>query len=276
MKVTYIYHSSFLVETENVTILFDYFKGNIPAIRQDIPLLVFASHKHQDHFSFDIFQFANHPAGVTYLLGKDIKLSDTYLQRHGVNPSVKEHIYRLLPHETQFFALNEGKVEASRENKISRKNKISQENKNSRENSMDEIRIDALRSTDCGDAFLITVDGERIYHAGDLNWWHWEEEGADKKQEELFNQNQERLYKEEITFLKSLLGENDKIDAAFVVLDPRLGKFYHFGMDVFLQEIPVNKVFPMHMWEDYEVIERYLLTENGSRFKKHIFFTNRT
>ena len=34
----------------------------------------------------------------------------------------------------------------------------------------------ALKSTDEGVAFLVEVNGVVIYHAGDLNWWHWDEE----------------------------------------------------------------------------------------------------
>ena len=35
MKITYIHHSSFLVEMEQIALLFDYFEGEIPEIRQD-------------------------------------------------------------------------------------------------------------------------------------------------------------------------------------------------------------------------------------------------
>ena len=51
MKITYIHHSSFLVEMEQIALLFDYFEGEIPEIRQDQLLIVFASHRHGDHFS---------------------------------------------------------------------------------------------------------------------------------------------------------------------------------------------------------------------------------
>ena len=35
------------------------------------------------------------------------------------------------------------------------------------------IEIETLRSNDMGVAFLVKVEGKTIYHAGDLNWWHW-------------------------------------------------------------------------------------------------------
>ena len=41
MKVTYIHHSSFLVETDENYFLFDYFEGELPEFKEDKPLLVF-------------------------------------------------------------------------------------------------------------------------------------------------------------------------------------------------------------------------------------------
>ena len=38
MKITYIHHSSFLVETEAAYLLFDYFQGKLPEISQEKPL----------------------------------------------------------------------------------------------------------------------------------------------------------------------------------------------------------------------------------------------
>ena len=38
--------------------------------------------------------------------------------------------------------------------------------------------ITCLKSTDEGVAFLVKCGEKTVYHAGDLNWWHWEEESA--------------------------------------------------------------------------------------------------
>ena len=40
MKITYIHHSAFLVETESVYLLFDYFQGNLPELSEKKPLYV--------------------------------------------------------------------------------------------------------------------------------------------------------------------------------------------------------------------------------------------
>ena len=56
MKITYIHHSSFVVEdkTENghqIVLIFDYFEGTLPEFSPEAYLYVFASHKHADHFN---------------------------------------------------------------------------------------------------------------------------------------------------------------------------------------------------------------------------------
>lgn len=40
------------------------------------------------------------------------------------------------------------------------------------------IRIEAFGSTDVGISFLIDLQGIRLFHAGDLNNWHWSEEST--------------------------------------------------------------------------------------------------
>lgn len=260
MKITYLYHSGFLVETKSAILLFDYYKGKLPSFQEEKPLIIFASHKHPDHFDFKIFDFQDHPGGVAYVFGNDIKLSENYLQRRGINPAVKENIHRMSPHKELVLPL---KGEGAEEEK-------------------EHIIIHTLKSTDAGVAFYVKTENERLYHGGDLNWWHWEGET------EAFNRQQERIYKEEIHYLKELLekeakegkeakkaeevkaakepgrlerketGTEYRLDAAFIPLDPRLQEAYSYGMDYFLSQIPVKEVFPMHMWEDYEVIGRYL------------------
>lgn len=229
MKVTYIYHSGFLVETDPAVFLFDYYKGELPAFPAEKPLIVFASHKHPDHFDFKIFDLQTHPGGVTYVFGNDIKLNENYLQRHGVNPAVREKIHRMPSHTELTLPLKAGTGDKP-----------------------ESVTIHTLKSTDAGAAFYVKAGDVRIYHGGDLNWWHWEGESK------AFNRQQECVYKEEINYLKKLLEGNAELDAAFVPLDPRLKDAYCLGMDYFLSHIPVKEVFPMHMWDDYDVIKRYL------------------
>ena len=54
MHVTFLDHSGFLVELPGLTLLFDWWKGDLPPLPSG-PLLVFASHRHPDHFDPRIF-----------------------------------------------------------------------------------------------------------------------------------------------------------------------------------------------------------------------------
>ena len=46
LKVTYIEHSGFLLETENASFLFDYYKGTLPQFSRNDPPLFSGTHPH--------------------------------------------------------------------------------------------------------------------------------------------------------------------------------------------------------------------------------------
>ncbi|MBR4862995.1 MAG: MBL fold metallo-hydrolase [Oscillospiraceae bacterium] len=55
MKVTYIHHSGFLVETKRFYYLFDYESGALPAMDRKKPIFVLSSHSHADHYNPETF-----------------------------------------------------------------------------------------------------------------------------------------------------------------------------------------------------------------------------
>ena len=136
MKVTYIHHSSYYVETESAVLLFDYFEGTIPKIPKEKPLYVLASHRHGDHFSEVIFQLAEEHENTIFVLSDDI-------WKKRVPEPLRDRAYFLKPNEIW---------------------------------EHDGLKIETYRSTDEGVAFWCTVDGKEIYHAGDLNHWYWDGE----------------------------------------------------------------------------------------------------
>lgn len=235
VKVTYLYHSGFAVELDEYVLVFDYTapeemtgagqKGNTPFCPQNKQLVVFFSHKHQDHFRLSTLIWSETTSKNTcYYMGNDIKLNKKYLERKGIDPALLTRTVRMKGGEI---------YEDARKN----------------------FKVEALRSTDQGVAFLVKVGELSIYHAGDLNHWYWEEEPKS------WNEQMERSYRKEID---KIAGR--KFDIAFVVLDPRLGSGFGYGMDYFLQKVPAKNIFPMHMWEDYDIISRYKKTEIGNRF----------
>ncbi len=125
----------------------------------------------------------------------------------------------------------------------------------------DGITVKALDSTDEGVAFLVEADGLTIYHAGDLNWWHWNGES------DSYNTEMALKYRREIQKLAGV-----KIDLAFIPLDPRLDDAYLYGMDFFARTTRAEMIFPMHMWEKYGVIDKLKTdpkaAENAARVAK--------
>ncbi|MCQ2501600.1 MAG: MBL fold metallo-hydrolase [Lachnospiraceae bacterium] len=212
--VTYLGHSGFLVETEKAYYLFDYIRGNLPVLTEGKPIYVFASHFHEDHFDPIIFKGELRGKVSRYILSSDIQ----------------KRYKRRLP---QWMKENEERILWIRRNM---------------QVTIDAVSVYALQSTDIGVAFSIEEkSGSRIYHGGDLNWWHWE--GEDKS----WNRNMEVNYKREID---KLAGQT--YDVAFLPLDPRLEGAYWYGMNYFLQKVQAKHVFPMHFWGEYKVIARYL------------------
>lgn len=120
-------------------------------------------------------------------------------------------------------------------------------------------RIRTLRSTDEGVAYLVLCEGRTIYHAGDLNWWHWEEES------DAYNQQMKLDYQKEVESLA-----DTQVDLAFLVLDPRQGEQYFWGMDWFMRHVDVRQAFPMHMWEEYEVFDRLMEQEESVPYRNRI------
>ena len=53
MRLIYLFHSGFLIEAEDFSIIFDYYRGgeNIieKALRRRQPMYVLVSHEHRDH-----------------------------------------------------------------------------------------------------------------------------------------------------------------------------------------------------------------------------------
>lgn len=125
--------------------------------------------------------------------------------------------------------------------------------------AVDDLEIQTFRSTDEGVAFLIKGKGNVLYHAGDLNWWHWEEES------DVYNEMMRRRYQHEIGKIGS-----EKIDIAFVPLDPRQEKQELWGLDYFMKHTNTERVFPMHMWDAYEVVERLLKAPQAEEYRDRV------
>lgn len=218
MNITYIGHSGFLIEWENCYWLFDYYTGDIPVLKPDKKLIVFSSHKHGDHFNPIILRLTEQYPETLFILSSDIRIVKANVGKYGVGEEMLDHIISVKPHKE--YELQDGDLNI--------------------------IKLETLKSTDCGVAFLLSYQGKTIYHAGDLNHWIWKEETKQS------NNDMTAKFHTEMKYL-----ENRPIDVAFAPLDPRQEEWYYLGLEKLLNTAKVSKVYPMHFWGKPEIISKY-------------------
>ncbi len=110
--------------------------------------------------------------------------------------------------------------------------------------SVEGFDIKVFGTTDLGVSYLVKVGAESIFHAGDLNWWHWENNDQSSQQQE------KEMYQLEI---EKLIGH--AIDFAFIPVDYRLKTFSRLGMDYFIEKLAPSYVIPMHFAAEYDSIQ---------------------
>lgn len=228
MKLTYIYHSGFAIETPDITIIIDYYQDSIDnneafvsdyLLHRSQKLYVLVSHGHADHFNPDILKWEEKRDDITYIFSKDVeKISKTDLK----------NIYYI------------DKDEQYKD---------------------DMLQIDAFGSTDLGISFRIKLDNKLIFHAGDLNNWHWNEESTADEIKEA-----EDFYKKE---LDHLADSTSFLDIAMFPVDPRLGKDYMKGAKQFLEKINVDLLIPMHFDVAYE--KASAIAEVANQYNSKVF-----
>ncbi len=69
MKVTYLYHSGYLVETTNYNFIFDCINPNELKLDEEKANLIFITHHHADHFVPEIFDLDGH-----FIVGFDVNV----------------------------------------------------------------------------------------------------------------------------------------------------------------------------------------------------------
>lgn len=214
--ITYYVHSGFSVAINGVLLLFDYWlgrNGELPQAKRITPdflrtfqaVYVFVTHKHMDHLDPIIYQWKNLP-NVTYILGKSLPPPDGAPHRPPQLDPIDALATILAPGES---------VQLS-----------------------DQVLVTAFDSTDEGVSFLVQVGERCIFHAGDLNFWHWREESTLKEIEEA-----EEAFRTAVTPIAGC-----PIDIAFFPVDPRQGRLYDAGANHFVMTVKPKILIPMHFW----------------------------
>jgi len=205
MVITYIYHSCFLIETDSAAMIFDYFRDD-GYVEKIIPGLKKPLYVFSSHFHGDHFN----PAIFKW---RDLA--------PGINYILSKDI------------LEENKA-AENDGFYMEKNDIWKD---------ENIFVKSYGSTDAGISFYVEVDGFKIFHAGDLNNWHW----VDEAEEEESKGYEEAYYKE----LTDITGEIKRLDIAMFPVDKRLGTDYYKGAREFIEKIETDLFIPMHFGDDY-------------------------
>ena len=238
MTLTYIFHSGFVLETEQSILLFDYWmdpSGVMDGVlRSEKPMYVFSSHFHEDHFTKEIFEWKKQREGITYILSKDI------------------YKHRRASKEDANVWLAKGGTWSD-----------------------DVISVWALGSTDSGVSWIVETEDKRIFHAGDLNNWYAKFLSDDNPDQERYSFEMEEVFNP-IAHEKQFLGElkdirkvADSFDVVMFPIDGRVGRSssarllpegrkngYTLGGRQFIERFKVGLFVPMHFTTGFEPSEQ--------------------
>jgi len=219
MRLTYIYHSGFAIEASNFTVIIDYFNDSLADDKGVVHDRLL--HRPQKMYVLSSHGHSDH-FNPDILKWKEIRSDITYIFSKDIKPSIDIRF-------RDICFMEKGDVFKD-----------------------DLLQITAYGSTDLGISFKIAADNRIIFHAGDLNNWHWSEESTD---EEIIEAEESFLQE-----LNHLAASTPHLDLAMFPVDPRLGDDYMRGAEQFIKTIPTRLFVPMHFQNDYDkasLIEPY-------------------
>ena len=223
MDIWYLYHSGFAVKTENHFLIFDYWRDT-PKGGNICDGVI----NTKELWEEDVIVFASH------------RHSDHY---NRVIERWQREIPRCRLILSDDIKKNDDAIMVS-------------PNKDYRQ---PDFSFKTFLSNDEGVAFLLNIDDKIIFHAGDLNWWHWDGEPDN------WNDEMRDSYQSQIDMLKGL-----SIDLAFIPVDPRLEAEYYYGIDYLMRTADVKKVVPMHFGDKHGVVQRLLKDSISEEYRDRI------
>lgn len=217
MKLTYIHHSGFAIEAEGFSLLFDYFRDtNRRAaggyVTEQLLRREGPLYVFASHFHPDHFN-------PEVLRWKAQKRDIRYLFS-------KDILKRRRAKEPDAIWLKRGDTYSD-----------------------EHLTVKAFGSTDVGVSFRVEMEGKTLFHAGDLNNWHWKDESTPEEVKEA-----EGMYLHELSLLA---GETPHIDLAMFPVDPRIGSDFMRGAEQFVTRLHPDWLVPMHFWDHPEEIRPF-------------------
>ena len=211
LEVTYYLHSGFSCALDDVLLVFDYWLGEHQELAEQRRITPQFLHRFREVYVFISHGHPDHwdPEVLRWAEQRPI----TYVTSSDAPPEVPGS--RLAPGEELHFG--------------------------------ETLNVKAFDSTDLGVSFLVELGGFRIFHAGDLNFWHWREESTVQEIDEAEAAFQEAC--------KPLIGE--RIDLCFFPVDPRQGRLFDAGANYFIITVKPRLLLPMHFWGRSEVATEF-------------------
>ena len=119
----------------------------------------------------------------------------------------------------------------------------------------DFLQVRAYGSTDIGVSFHVQAGGTSLFHAGDLNCWHWQDDG-DARYAKIMRD----WFDREMRFIRHGI---TRIDYAFFPVDKRMGSGFEEGPDKFIAIMKPRVFIPIH-FVDFADTAAYAGRVNGS------------
>ena len=211
IRITHFYHSGFSVEADDLLFVFDYWRGEHQELHDQLQLRPEELTRYRAVYVFISHEHMDHLDPIVFSW-KDYAAVSYFVSS---DMPVGTRGKRMAPGDT--VQLEEG------------------------------ISVTAFDSTDLGVSFLLNWKGIRIFHAGDLNFWHWREESSLQEIEEAEQEFQAAV--------RPLQKEN--IDVAFFPVDPRQGSMFEAGADYFILAVKPRLLIPMHYFHRSEIVMEY-------------------
>ena len=200
--VTYFYHSGFSVEVEDTLLVFDYWRGEHGELPEKAQL------KNRDFEGYKrVLVFVSHD------------------HEDHFDEAIYSWNYQDLPIT---YILSDDLPVGKRGKRVKPGDSL----------QVGDADIRVFDSTDKGVSFYVTVHGLRVFHAGDLNLWHWREESTLRE----IAQAEKDFY----TAMAPI--ERLPIDIAMFPVDPRQGGLYEAGANYFVMSVKPRLFIPMH-WQ---------------------------
>ncbi len=120
------------------------------------------------------------------------------------------------------------------------------------------IHVRAYGSTDIGVSFHVQCDGTSLFHAGDLNCWHWQDDG-----DERYARVMRAWFDREMKFLRHGVSH---IDVAFFPVDKRMGSGFEEGPDQFINIMKPAVFIPIHFVDEADTLDyAKRMAHNGTK-----------